>query len=223
MPFNSHAYNDIRQHIDKSLLAKNPSLPSPRILAATKQQSQAAIIEAIHAGIMHFGENRVQEAQSKWPAIKEAHPDVTLQMIGNLQSNKVEAAIQLFDEIITVDRESVAKALRKAMDHQGKEIPLMIQVNIGQEEQKSGVLPAEADALIEYCRNDLQLPIVGLMCVPPQGHYPAPYFALLKILAKRHGLARLSMGMSGDFETAIRMGATEIRLGTILFGQRESQ
>ena len=220
MPFDHQAFTDIQQRIDKLLLNRGSDATRPQIVAATKQQSADSIKGAIRAGLNHFGENKVQEAEEKWPAIKEECLDITLQMIGGLQSNKADAAVKLFDEIITLDRKSLAQALRKSMDKQGRELPLMIQVNIGEEEQKSGVMPAEADIFIQYCRDDLGLPIVGLMCVPPAGEYSAPYFALLATIAKRHGLERLSMGMSSDFETAIRMGATEVRLGTVLFGAR---
>ena len=259
MPFDVVKYQEIGADIDKSLI-KNDIKSQPMIVAATKQQGESDIIQAINAGITHFGENRVQEALEKWPHIKESYPDMTLQMIGGLQSNKAEAAVDLFDEILTVDRESLAKALKKAMDKlivdcpegakdDTKQLPkaavlraegsemrhihcdeyglkktkrpnLMIQVNIGEEPQKSGVLPSDADDFIHYCKDELELPIVGLMCVPPADAYPAPYFALLATIAKRHNLQRLSMGMSRDYGAAIRMGATEVRLGTVLFGKR---
>lgn len=220
MLFDNDAFEDINQSINNILVDKKNINNWPRIVAATKQQPAEAIHAAIAEGLQYFGENKVQEAEEKWPAIKAAHPGVVLQMIGGLQSNKAQAAVSLFDEIITVDRESLARALRKAMDQQGREISLMIQVNVGEEMQKGGVMPAEADRFIEYCRDELKLPIIGLMCVPPANQYPAPYFALLATIASRHGLKRLSMGMSSDYKTAIRMGATEVRLGTVLFGRR---
>lgn len=191
------------------------------IVAASKSQPADTIICTIKkAGLSHFGENRVQEAEAKWPEIKKNHPEITLQLIGALQSNKAADAVALFDEIASLDRASLADALKKEMDKQKRYLPCLIQVNTGEEPQKSGVLPEDADAFIRYCINDLKLPIVGLMCVPPADDAPAPHFALLVKIAKKHGLKRLSMGMSHDYETAIRMGATEVRIGTALFGKR---
>lgn len=218
--FDNDQYQVILKHISK-LKNKHNIAGETRIVAATKQQSAASIEAATKAGIGYFGENRVQEAEEKWPELKKTHPNVVLQMIGGLQSNKAEAAVALFDEIISVDRESLAVALQKAMEKLGRRPNLMIQVNTGEEPQKGGVLPAAADDFIIYCHKELDLPIVGLMCVPPAEDYPAPHFALLAKMAKKHGLARLSMGMSSDYETAIRMGATEVRLGTVLFGVRD--
>lgn len=192
------------------------------IVAASKSQPPEHIIEAIGVGITHFGENRVQEAMDKWPQIREIYPHIILQFIGHLQSNKVKDAVSLFDEIASVDRISLAQALKEEMERQHKALPCLIQVNTGEEPQKSGVLPKDADTFIRECIEKLHLPVVGLMCVPPAEDYPAPHFALLADIAKRHGLKRLSMGMSSDYVTAIRMGATEIRLGTVLFGERSA-
>lgn len=190
-------------------------------VAASKSQPEMAIVEAIAAGITHFGENRVQEAEEKWPAIKKAYPHVTLQHIGALQTNKVADAVMIYDEIASLDRPALADALHKEMQKQQKFLPCLIQVNTGEEPQKSGVLPAEASQFIRYCMDGLKFNIQGLMCVPPAEDYPAPHFALLANLAKEHGLKRLSMGMSHDYEIAARMGATEVRIGTALFGARE--
>lgn len=211
MSFDLASYSEIMTRIKGSPAS---------VVAACKHQSAGDIEEAVAAGVACFGENRVQEAQAKWPELKKAHPHITLQMIGGLQSNKAEDAVALFDEILTVDRKSLAQALKAAMDKLGKAPKLMIQVNTGAEEQKGGIPVEQADDLIAYCRDELGLPIVGLMCVPPADQYPAPHFSLLATIAKRNGLKRLSMGMSSDFETAIRMGATEVRLGTVLFGTR---
>lgn len=190
-----------------------------RLIAVSKTFGPEDIEPLLHAGQRRFGENRVQEAQGKWPALKEAFPDVELHLVGQLQSNKAEDAVHLFDVIHSLDRSSLAKALAKAMEKTGRRPDCFVQVNIGDEEQKGGVAIDALPALLEEAKT-LGLPIVGLMCVPPVEKNPAPYFALLSKLAKRHGLPRLSMGMSGDFETAITLGATEIRVGTALFGTR---
>lgn len=213
-------YTDIAGKI--AYLQKNgPASPHPvTIIGAGKSQSADTIRKAIEGGLTHFGENRVQEAQAKWPALKKTYPNTILQLIGPLQTNKVKEAVALFDEIATLDRVSLAQALKKEMDKQGRRLPCLIQINTGEEPQKSGIAPKEADAFIRYCIHDLKLPVEGLMCVPPTSAYPAPHFALLATIAKHHGLKRLSMGMSNDYETAIRLGATEVRLGTALFGER---
>lgn len=192
----------------------------PVIIAASKSQSAHAIEDLIAKGVRHFGENRVQEAQDKWPALRLRHPDITLHLIGPMQSNKVADAVALFDVIETIDRKKIADAVASESKKQNKQPICLIQVNIGDEPQKSGIALAEVDDFINYCRDTAQLRIHGLMCVPPAELHPAPYFALLRHIAERHGLGTLSMGMSGDYEEAIRMGATHIRLGTALFGQR---
>lgn len=194
--------------------------PSVTLVGACKGQGDAAIHAAVHAGITHFGENRVQEAAEKWPALKKHYPQTQLHLIGPLQTNKVTEAVALFDVIQTVDREKLAVALKKEMDGQGRQLPCFIQVNTGDERQKSGIGTAEANDFIAFCLREAKLPVVGLMCVPPVEALPAPHFALLRALAEHHGLTRLSMGMSGDFETAVRLGATHVRIGTALFGKR---
>ena len=208
---------NINNTLENNVLNKN----KVTILGASKTQSTDIITKAIEAGLSDFGENRVQEAEAKWPAIKKRFPLVRLHLIGPLQTNKVKQAVELFDVIQSIDRIKLAEAIAAEMDKTEKLIPCYIQVNIGKEPQKAGVMPDEADALIEYCRSKLRLPIVGLMCIPPHDQPGAPYFAMLREMAIKNGLPELSMGMSEDYETAIRMGSTCIRLGRVLFGERK--
>ena len=189
------------------------------LLAVSKMHEAEAIAPLIEAGQRVFGENRVQEAQGKWPALRERYPQVEVHLVGTLQSNKAEEAVALFDAIHSLDRPSLVAALAKAMDKAGKQVPCFIQVNIGAEAQKGGVAIAELPALLAEART-AEIPLAGLMCVPPLDIEAAPFFALLDKLARDHGLAGLSMGMSGDFETAIMLGATHVRVGTALFGER---
>jgi len=195
---------------------------SVTLVAVSKTHGPASIAAAIAAGQQVFGENRVQEAQSKYPALKAAHPDLVLHLIGPLQTNKARDAVALFDAIETVDRPKLARALATEMDRGGRRPACFVQVNSGEEPQKAGVLPAEADALVALCRDELGLPLAGLMCIPPLDEEPALHFALLREIARRNGLTGLSMGMSGDYETAIRFGATHVRVGTAIFGARPS-
>lgn len=167
-----------------------------------------------------FGESRVQEASSKWPALRDEFPDAELHLIGPLQTNKVRDALQLFDVIHTLDRPRLADALKAELDRRGRAPTLFIQVNTGEEPQKAGVPPLETASFIRYCREELELPVKGLMCIPPVDQPPAPHFALLQTLARKHDLPLLSMGMSDDFETAIKFGATHVRIGTAIFGAR---
>ena len=190
------------------------------LVAVSKTHPAEAVREALAAGHRVFGENRVQEAQAKYPALREAFPDLVLHLIGPLQTNKVRDAVALFDVIESVDRPRVAEALAREMKRTGRRLPCLIEVNIGEEPQKSGIMPAGADDFVADCRNRLGLPIVGLMCVPPLDREPSPYFALLREIARRTDLRLLSMGMSADFETAIRFGATHVRVGTAIFGAR---
>lgn len=192
----------------------------PRIIAVTKRQPLAAIEAALAAGHRLFGENRVQEAAQKWPELRARHPDIALHMIGPLQTNKVRDAVRLFDVIETLDRPKLAHALADAMAATGRRPRLFIQVNTGAEPQKGGVLPEDLPDLLALCRDELGLEIEGLMCIPPRDEEPALHFALLKTLAQRHGLAKLSMGMSSDFEIAAAIGCDHVRLGTALFGER---
>ena len=192
------------------------------LVAVSKTHPAAAVREALAAGHRLFGENRVQEAEAKYPALREAFPDLALHLIGPLQTNKVRDALALFDAIETVDRPRLAEALAREMEKSGRRRDCFIEVNTGEEPQKAGVLPAEADAFIALCRDSLQLPVRGLMCIPPHDEEPSPYFALLREIARRNGLASLSMGMSADYETAIRFGASHVRVGTAIFGARET-
>jgi len=189
------------------------------LIAVSKTQSPAAIAPLLTLGQRHFGENRVQEAQDKWPALKEAHPAVQLHLVGQLQSNKAEDAVRLFDCIHSLDRPSLVAALAKGFDKAGRQVPCFVQVNVGAEEQKGGCALADLPALLAEAR-EAEIPLAGLMCLPPDGIEPAPFFALLDKLARDHGLESRSMGMSGDFETAIMLGATHVRVGTALFGSR---
>jgi pyridoxal phosphate enzyme (YggS family) len=193
---------------------------SVALVAVSKTHSAEAVREALVAGHRVFGENRVQEAQAKYPALREAFPDLTLHLIGPLQTNKVRDAVALFDVIESIDRPRLADALAREMERIGRRLPCLIEVNTGEEPQKSGVMPAAADDFIVECRDRLGLPIVGLMCVPPLDEEPSPHFALLREIARRTSLDLLSMGMSADFETAIRFGATHVRVGTAIFGAR---
>ena len=192
------------------------------IVAVTKTQGAERIRPLIAAGHRVFGENRVQEAMAKWPALKAEYPDLSLHLIGPLQTNKVKEAVALFDVIETLDREKLARALAAETARAGRTPRLFVQVNTGEEPQKAGIAPQEADAFLELCRKELNLLIEGLMCIPPADDPPAPHFALLEKIARRNGLQRLSMGMSGDFETAARLGSTQVRIGSALFGERMS-
>jgi len=189
------------------------------LIAVSKTHDAAAIEPLIAAGQRVFGENRVQEAAAKWPALRAAHPGIELHLIGQLQSNKADEAVALFDCIHSLDRSSLVSALAKAMDKAGRRVPCFVQVNIGAEEQKGGCAIAELPALLAEAKA-ANLPVIGLMCVPPDGIEAAPFFALLDKLARDHGLDGRSMGMSGDFETAIMLGATHVRVGSALFGAR---
>ena len=189
------------------------------LVAVSKTHPAEAIEPLIAAGQRVFGENRVQEAAAKWPALRAAHPGIALHLVGQLQSNKADEAVALFDCIHSLDRPSLVDALARAMDKAGRQVPCFVQVNIGAEEQKGGCAIADLPALLDQART-ADLPVIGLMCVPPHGIEPAPFFALLDKLAADHGLAGRSMGMSDDFETAIMLGATHIRVGSALFGAR---
>ncbi len=209
----------LRDAIDRAARLTDRSGDDITLIAVSKTQSADAIRPLIAAGQRVFGENRVQESQEKWPALREDYPDIALHLVGQLQSNKAADAVALFDVIHSLDRPSLLTALAKAMDAAGKRVPCYIQVNIGAEEQKGGCAIADVPALIAAAR-DADIPLLGLMAVPPADVEPAPYFALLAKMAREEGLPRLSMGMSGDYETAIMLGATDIRVGTALFGDR---
>lgn len=190
------------------------------LVAVSKTFDAEQIRPLLEAGHRVFGENRVQEAAGKWPELREQYPDVELHLIGPLQTNKLEDALELFDVFHTLDRPKLAEALVKARS-KGRKLPrLFVQVNTGEEPQKAGLAPGDADAFLARCRREWQLEIEGLMCIPPLGEEPALHFALLEKVARRNGLSGLSMGMSGDFEIAIKLGASHVRIGSALFGSR---
>ncbi len=193
---------------------------SATLVAVSKTFDAPDIVPVLAAGQRVFGENRVQEAQGKWPALKDEFPDVELHLIGPLQSNKAKEAVALFDVIETVDREKIAAALAAEIAKQGRTPKLYVQVNTGSEPQKAGIEPREAVAFVERCRTVHGLAIEGLMCIPPADENPGPHFALLEKLAREAGVEKLSMGMSGDYETAIAFGATSVRVGSAIFGAR---
>jgi PLP dependent protein len=209
----------VRANIAQSeKIAKRPA-GSATLIAISKTKPAGAIEALIEQGQMVFGENRVQEAQAKFPELRARYPDLELHMVGQLQSNKADDAVALFDYIHSLDRMSLAKALTAAMDKAGRRVPCFVQVNIGEEEQKGGCAIADLPQLLAETQA-LGLPVIGLMAVPPADVEPSPYFALLAKLARENGLDQLSMGMSGDYETAVRIGATHVRIGSALFGGR---
>lgn len=199
-------------------VGREPS--SVTLIAVSKGHSAAEVAQVIAAGHRVFGENRVQEAQAKWPDLRQRHPGIELHMIGPLQTNKVRDALALFDVIQSLDRPKLADTLAAELERGGRRPGLFIQVNTGEELQKSGVLPREAPDFIAYCRDDKRLPIRGLMAIPPAEDDPALHFALLRELARNAGLTQLSMGMSADYQSAVRSGATHVRVGTAIFGER---
>lgn len=193
---------------------------SVTLIAVSKTMPAEAILPALEAGQRVFGENYVQEAKAKWPGLKERYPDAQLHMIGPLQSNKAREAVELFDAIHSLDRESLAKELAREISRSGRAPRLFVQVNTGDEPQKGGISPAEIDGFLARCRDEHGLMIDGLMCIPPAADPPSPHFALLAKIAARHGLKGLSMGMSADYEAAIQLGATHVRVGSAIFGAR---
>jgi PLP dependent protein len=214
---------EVKARISKQARDWQRAPDTVHLVAVGKTHPAEAIEAALQAGHRLFGENRVQEAAAKFPALRARHPDLRLHLIGPLQTNKIKQAVEVCDAIETVDRDKLAQGLAAELAKSGRRLDLFIQVNTGEEEQKAGMPPREADDFVRRCRDDYKLPIVGLMCIPPAEEHPAPHFALLGEIAKRHGLAQLSMGMSGDYELAIRMGATHVRVGTAIFGVREKQ
>jgi pyridoxal phosphate enzyme (YggS family) len=210
----------VRSRIEAAARAAGRAPEAVTLVAVSKTHAAASVRAALAAGHRVFGENRIQEAQAKYPALREAFPDLALHLIGPLQTNKVRDAVALCDVIETVDRPRLAQALAREMERSGRRLPCLIEVNTGEEPQKSGIFPAAADDFIVECRDRLGLPIRGLMCVPPLDEEPALHFALLREIARRTGLDLLSMGMSADFEKAIRFGATHVRVGTAVFGAR---
>ena len=193
-----------------------------QLVAVSKTHPPESVDAALKAGHRVFGENRVQEAEAKWPSLKESYPDAKLHLIGPLQRNKAALAVSLFDVIETVDRTKLAAALARHMDASGRRPDCFIQVNTGEEPQKAGVMPADLDPFIQACRGEFELPVKGLMCIPPIDEEPSLHFAFLRELAERNGLGELSMGMSADYQIAIAFGATLVRVGTAIFGTRQS-
>ena len=191
-----------------------------QLIAVSKTFAAEDIRPILDAGQRHFGENRVQEAEKKWPALKEQYPDIVLHLIGPLQSNKTREAVRLFDAIHTVDRPKIAEAIAMEMARQERKLQLFVEINTGEEPQKAGIPPLQAKDFLGLCRGELKLDIAGLMCIPPVDEEPAVHFAFLAKLAKELGVAGLSMGMSADYETAIEFGATHVRVGSAIFGHR---
>jgi PLP dependent protein len=211
----------ISARIEKARRHFGPPPEAVTLVAVSKTFPIEAIEPFLQARHKVFGENRVQEAKEKWPVLRQKYDDIILHLIGPLQTNKVRDAVALFDVIETLDRERLAAALRAEMTRAGRELPVFVQVNIGGEAQKSGITPDEAAAFVARCRSEHRLDVIGLMCIPPDGEAPGPYFAQLAVLGKSAGVGQLSMGMSGDFETGIAMGATHVRIGSALFGHRD--
>ncbi|MDS7598168.1 YggS family pyridoxal phosphate-dependent enzyme [Agrobacterium tumefaciens] len=211
---------DVRQRIADVAEKSARKADSVTLVAVSKTFEADAIQPVIDCGQRIFGENRVQEAQGKWPALRENTPDIELHLIGPLQSNKAADAVALFDVIQSVDREKIARVLAAECEKQGRALRFYVQVNTGLEEQKAGIDPRETVAFVLLCRDELKLPVEGLMCIPPADENPGPHFALLAKLAAQCGLEKLSMGMSGDFQTAIEFGATSVRVGSAIFGTR---
>jgi PLP dependent protein len=210
----------VREQIARACEAVGRDPASVTLIAISKTFGTSAIEPVIAEGQRVFGENRVQEAKAKWPALIARHPGIALHLVGSLQSNKVKEAVSLFDAIHSVDRESLAASLAKELAKQGRKPLLFVEINTGAEPQKSGVLPEQTDAFLARCHDHHGLEIAGLMCIPPADEPPAPHFALTAKIARRNGVSLLSMGMSADFTTAIEFGATHVRVGTAIFGAR---
>lgn len=214
---------DIRSRIEQAAAEAGRDPASITLIGVSKVQPDDRIEAALSAGLRVYGENRVQEAQDRWTKRRAIHPDLSLHLVGALQTNKARDAVALFDAIHSLDRPKLARSLAREMAAQEKRVECFIQINTGEEPQKAGVLPADLPDLIALCRDELSLPVVGLMCLPPVEDPPALHFALLQKLAAEHALGQLSMGMSDDFEDAIRFGATHVRVGSALFGARETK
>ncbi|MGY3619779.1 YggS family pyridoxal phosphate-dependent enzyme [Bradyrhizobium sp. USDA 10063] len=222
-PLTAHSPNglaEVEEEIARACKDARRDRASVTLIAVSKTFGADAISPVIAAGQRVFGENRVQEAKAKWPALMQAHPGLVLHLIGPLQSNKAKEAVALFDAIHSVDRPSICEALAKEIKNQNRQPQLFVQINTGEEPQKAGISPSDADAFIARCREHYGLSISGLMCIPPVNDPPAPHFALTAKIAARNGLTNLSMGMSADFVTAIQMGATHVRVGSAIFGAR---
>jgi pyridoxal phosphate enzyme (YggS family) len=210
----------VREHISSAAREAGRDPADVTLIAVSKTFDADHIRPVLQAGQRIFGENRVQETKTKWPGLRAAFPDAEVHLIGPLQSNKAREAVELFDCIHTVDRPKIATVLAAEMARVGRRPSLFIEVNTGEEEQKAGVSPRDAPALVKLARDELKLPVLGLMCIPPQDEEPALHFALLAKLAREVGLGKLSMGMSADYETAVNLGATHVRVGSAIFGHR---
>ncbi|MGZ3325024.1 MAG: YggS family pyridoxal phosphate-dependent enzyme [Xanthobacteraceae bacterium] len=222
-PITAHSPNglaNVEQEIARACSESRRDRASVTLIAVSKTFAAEAIVPVIKAGQRVFGENRVQEAKAKWPGLMTAYPGLALHLIGPLQSNKAKEAVALFDAIHSVDRPSICEALAKEIESQKRRPQLFVQLNTGEEPQKAGVAPGEADAFIASCRDKYGLQVSGLMCIPPVDDAPAPHFALTAKIAARNGLKNLSMGMSADFAIAIQFGATHVRVGSAIFGHR---
>jgi PLP dependent protein len=213
-------WKQVRAGIARAAADSGRDPASVTLVAVSKTFPAEAVEPVLAAGQRAFGENYVQEAKGKWPALKERYPDVELHLIGPLQSNKAKDAVALFDVIHTLDRPSLAEALAKAIAKTGRAPRLLVQVNTGEEPQKGGVMPDDVDAFVAACRERYRLKVEGLMCIPPESDPPSPHFALLHAFARRNGLSLLSMGMSVDYPAAIQLGATHVRIGSAIFGSR---
>ncbi|MBH63502.1 MAG: YggS family pyridoxal phosphate-dependent enzyme [Alphaproteobacteria bacterium] len=211
----------VRDRVDLAARQSAQGSEGVSLIAVSKTHDASRIRPALDAGHRVFGENRIQEAAAKWPELREVYDTLELHLIGPLQTNKVKTAIAHFDVIQTVDRPKLARVLAEEMTRSDRRRECFVEVNVGEEPQKSGILPREADAFIKECRDQFQLPIRGVMCIPPIGREPSPYFALLAMIGERNGLSAVSMGMSGDYEVAIAFGATHVRVGTAIFGPRQ--
>ena len=218
----SEAFTEIKTKIDRAACDCNRTSKQITLIAVSKQQQEDRIDASLATGHRVFGENRVQEAQERWASRRGLYPELKLHLIGPLQTNKAADAVELFDVIEVVDRPKLARSLSAEMARLGRHLPCYVQVNTGEEDQKSGILPDEADSFIGFCREECGLDIAGLMCIPPVDEEPAMHFALLRTIAERNGLPGLSMGMSGDYEEAVRFGATSVRVGSAIFGSRDT-
>lgn len=216
------ALQEVKARMDRSAHDAGRDPSAVQLVCVSKGKTAEEILPALEAGERVFGENRVQEAQKKWPSLRTSFPGLELHLIGPLQTNKVRDALALFDVIETLDRPKLAEALAKEIQASGRSPELFIEVNTGREPQKAGILPEEADAFIALCRDQLRLNVTGLMCIPPADEQASPHFALLSLIAKRNGLAKLSMGMSADYDLGIQLGATHVRVGSALFGARHA-
>jgi PLP dependent protein len=213
----------VRERIAQAARAAGRDPAAITLVAVSKAQPEERVVAALEAGQRVFGENYVQPAAARWPGLRQRWPGIELHMIGAIQTNKARDVVALFDVVQTLDRPRLAQALAKEMARAGRRLPCFVQVNTGEEEQKAGVWPAEADALIRHCRDELDLLVEGVMAIPPEDEEPAPHFALLAKIAARNRLRAISMGMSADFETAITFGATHVRVGSAIFGARLSR